>query len=520
MNFEKLPLTEGNHPMKRRYLVLLLLGVQSVATLIAMGQQQAPALEFPVQGLDDMAAYRDYQTRFFRDTSGNTIQVVLNQAIGRVINLWADAADESMSFSLRDSANTMPRFSWKSPGATAPADGALRILEYTVTVHSPTVMVGHFLLGSMRKERDLQYARRELLPLDSLPPVEPELRRLVANLSRLPEAERHEELRLLHASVLDEVSARLRPYLGLLDERGRWTLTVRQRTFDGQNHLLLQLSGDTTESHAELVKGVLRIRSRAGQAIGITVRIGTDSPALSPLTRKDIFTPDFEIFFGKMQAESAHASGPVRARFDLLDRQVKSVELLSSKEKLMAGLPNYATYFGRDMMMSAMMMESILRPSMQEYVISAMLRKLSPEGKVSHEEALGGQAIRENAAVYNTFIEAFLKDSTQRNSSLPIPSLVQARQTLAHLQATREDYHMVDETFQLPVIMARYLARNDVSSKAKKAFLLDSLDGTTRLARLLRNLRFVTRSSQAFTAKPDVLNLVSFPRGDNIYPAP
>ena len=67
----------------------------------------------------------------------------------------------------------------------------------------------------------------------------------------------------------------------------------------------------------------------------------------------------------------------------------------------MAGLPNFATYFGRDMLMTALMMRPVWRPAMSEHVIASVLRKLSPRGDVSHEEALGGQAIRENAAEYN-----------------------------------------------------------------------------------------------------------------------
>src|SRR2546430_12702447 len=39
-------------------------------------------------------------------------------------------------------------------------------------------------------------------------------------------------------------------------------------------------------------------------------------------------------------------------RFRRLEREVRGVELLCYREKLMAGLPNFATYFGRDMLMT------------------------------------------------------------------------------------------------------------------------------------------------------------------------
>jgi hypothetical protein len=114
------------------------------------------------------------------------------------------------------------------------------------------------------------------------------------------------------------------------------------------------------------------------------------SLTLTPLVRDSIFTRPFLDFLATAQADSA--SGPGRR----LEREVRSIELLSSEEKLMAGLPNFATYFGRDMLMAALMMRPIWRPGMSEHVIASALRKLSPRGDVSHEEALAGQAIREH----------------------------------------------------------------------------------------------------------------------------
>src|SRR5688500_4685294 len=175
------------------------------------------------------------------------------------------------------------------------------------------------------------------------------------------------------------------------------------------------------------------------------------------------------------------------------------VETLISREKLMAGLPNYATYFGRDMMMTSLMMEPIWSNAMFEHVIASVLRKLGPNGDVSHEEALGGQAIRENAVVY---------DSLVRHGRMK-----EAREVLANLQKTRENYHMIDDEFQLPVLVAGYLADTSVSSDQKRAFLFDSSDGRgPRLALLLRELALVSAWSAAYVRDPRATNLVSFPK--------
>src|ERR1043166_8165342 len=58
----------------------------------AAGQTRVqPILGFPEAGLDDPAAYQGYQTRFYRDTKGNVVQIYLDASRGRVVNLLADA---------------------------------------------------------------------------------------------------------------------------------------------------------------------------------------------------------------------------------------------------------------------------------------------------------------------------------------------------------------------------------------------------------------------------------------------
>src|SRR3989475_12271819 len=73
------------------------------ALAIARADTVPPVLQFPDPGLDDPAAYEGYVTRVYRDARGNAFQVYLRGASGRVVNLWADAADESVGFTVRDS---------------------------------------------------------------------------------------------------------------------------------------------------------------------------------------------------------------------------------------------------------------------------------------------------------------------------------------------------------------------------------------------------------------------------------
>jgi len=127
---------------------------------------------------------------------------------------------------------------------------------------------------------------------------------------------------------------------------------------------------------------------------------------------------------------------------------------------------------------------------MPEFVMGAALAKLAPNGEVSHEEALGGQAIRENTA-------EFLRT---RDSTL-----------LRDLQKTRENYWMVDDDFQLPVVAGHYFANARVPDARKRAFV------RRWGAALRKNLEYVMHQAAPYAHDPIPTNLVSFKRDPDGY---
>ena len=457
-----------------------------------------PYLAFPEPGLDDPAAYQGYATRLFRDAAGNAFQVYLNARTGRVVHLWADAADENVGLTVRDSAGRPTALAWGSASAVAEASGRTRSVAYALEAPS-SVAIGLFLLGSMRVERDFQYAGRDSLPLNATPFPQSELLALIANLELLTPAERRRQLALLGARSVAELRARLAPPTRLeLRGDSTWTVSVVQPSFDGRTQLSLVLEGDGRQTVATRAGGVLSVRSRTTGGTRFTVRVTTDAPALTPLTREEIFNADFRRFYDAVRADTAH---PVR--FRRLEREVRGVELLCTREKLMAGLPNFATYFGRDMLMTALLMQPIWSDTMAEHVVAAALRKLGPQGDASHEEALGGQAIRENAAEYNRLLGR--------------GQLARARAVLTDLARVRENYFMVDDDFQLPVVAARYFANPAVSLERKRAFLAAPAQapvrgGETYGTLLARNLAYVWRRAESYAREPVAANLVGFQR--------
>jgi len=76
----------------------VLLAIQAASV-----REAQPVLEFPTAGLDDSAAYEGYTARVYRDRRGNAVEIYIDGKTGRVVHLWADALNESIGFTVRDS---------------------------------------------------------------------------------------------------------------------------------------------------------------------------------------------------------------------------------------------------------------------------------------------------------------------------------------------------------------------------------------------------------------------------------
>ena len=476
-----------------------------LALQVAVHQRQ-PVLSFPDRRLDDPAAYQGYETKFYRDASGNTVQIYKEGRSGRVVHLLANADNESIGFSIRSNAGPVP-ISWGASTAQVAAASGFRRLTHELSVASSHVHVGWFLLGSMRVERDFQYWKRHEAPFASDPFVLEEYTRLFSAIEQLPQATRRSHLAALNARTLDELRRRVHPRVTVRPGTSTWTARVLQLSLDGRDSLSLEIQVNPRLVDAALVGDSLSLRLKTGGSaaatIPIRVTVGSSARALTPLARTEIFTPEFLRFLA-----AARDSAP------LLERQARGVELLASREKLMAGLPAYATYFGRDMLVSALMMRPIWRDEMAEFSIASVLRKLSPTGQVSHEEAMGGQATREAASEYVGLVNRAVGESGVRPNGDSL--LARAFRVLQENRRTRENYHMVDDEFQFPILVASWLADADVPAARKRAFLRNRTDlGEARLTRLLRELALVARMTEAYAADQTATNLVSFAPRDS-----
>jgi hypothetical protein len=469
-----------------------------------VGRAVSPRLTFPDAILDDTSAYDGYRTRLYRDAAGNVVQRYEDRRADRVVFVWGDSENESLGFTARDPQGRPAPLACGRCTAQTESSRRGRALTFSYSSEKPLAL-GWFLLGTMRVERDFQYWELARRPFGATAYTVAEVDTLVRRIAALPAADRAPFLAALNARDLDALAARLRPTFRTTTAGGRWRLDVVQPTLDGRDTLALAITVDPRRVRAALDGDHVTLAparaDEAGVAFEVTIR--TTTAPLTPLTRAELFTPAFLAWADR----EARTATPVVAR--RLERDLTSVELLASREKLFAGLPTYATYFGRDLLVSTLMMQGVWQPAVTEAVMGAVLRKLSAGGEVSHEESLGGQATREAAAEATRLLEqaAAARDDGARAARLRGEALTVVRRQ----RATREAYHMVDDEFQLPVLVARWLADSTVSVARQRAFLsARTPDGATHAALLVRELAFVAARTAPYAAAPSASTLVSF----------
>ncbi|KAH8658510.1 hypothetical protein BX600DRAFT_439672 [Xylariales sp. PMI_506] len=124
---------------------------------------------------------------------------------------------------------------------------------------------------------------------------------------------------------------------------------------------------------------------------------------------------------------------------------VNAIQFLSYDTKILAGGWHYLTYFGRDSMISALLLEPILSKgnnSAMEAIISAVIDRLNTtDGSVCHEETIGDYATWTN-----------IQDNI--TSTAPLCT-----------------YLMIDTDYYLPILMAQYFVENPVGSARAADFL-------------------------------------------------
>ncbi|KAF2841875.1 glycogen debranching enzyme [Patellaria atrata CBS 101060] len=165
---------------------------------------------------------------------------------------------------------------------------------------------------------------------------------------------------------------------------------------------------------------------------------------------------------------------------DLISRypdQTASLSFLSYSKKLLAGTWRFLNYFGRDSMISLLLLQPVLSEGENgaiEAVIIAVLERLNKtDGTVAHEETIGD---------YATWL------SMQEGGQDPSPQY---------------DYKMIDSDYYLPIVMVNYFLDTEVGQARTEDFLSTKASENPRNAGLtFRELATINAEKIIRTSAP------------------
>jgi len=171
------------------------------------------------------------------------------------------------------------------------------------------------------------------------------------------------------------------------------------------------------------------------------------------------------------------------ANSDPLARQ--ALAFLSYEEKLLAGSWRFLTYFGRDTLLSTLLLMPNLKPQVIEAALGSVLERINDKGEVAHEEGIGEFAVLEN---------------TDQHKSADATAVF--------------DYNMVDDNYMLLPVFADYLANKPRARQRSEQFLQRTTSNGDRYGDVLvRNIQFVLSSARPFVESPQIANLIGLKKG-------
>jgi hypothetical protein len=277
-----------------------------------------------------------------------------------------------------------------------------------------------------------------------------------------------------------EVEARA----GELSPRGAVLSSIRVlRDFE----LLAQAPAEVIVAPQEGARRISWTRDRLDGAAGYQLIV--ESPDATLGARKFSAAPGKPLrlrvraFTGETPLTPLDAPLSPGAQNDPRSREV--LAFLSYREKYLAGSWRFDTYFGRDTLISALLLAPVLEPQALESAMTSVLERLAPNGEVAHEEDIGEFAVLRNA-----------------------------REGRGRIPAPVYDYGMVDDDFLLAPLAARALLDSGRGRARARQFLAGKLSGgEARGAALVRNLAWAVERAADFAADPRATNLVGIKAG-------
>lgn len=268
-------------------------------------------------------------------------------------------------------------------------------------------------------------------------------------------------------------------------------MSFHRRTLDGKNNFYCSLFYITDNVDAKYKNGKITLTSRTGAPAEFWVLSAMDYKGMEPYEAGEILNSQLQEY-----AENLEKTNP--PAYDKFMVKLKSLAFLSYREKFLAGSWRFLTYFGRDTMMSLMMLRDAVETGVYESGMQSVLDRLSDKGIVAHEEDIGCQAIFDNINDYNIWKmkgigEADRTELEQEDLAKPV-----------------YDYKMVDDDFMLPLMAGFYVRDKQVTSFCKKAFFeKQNKRNEKNIESLLRNMDYITGKTIQYSNSRNFPDLVS-----------
>ena len=309
----------------------------------------------------------------------------------------------------------------------------------------------------------------------------------------------------LHLTGLPEEGF-LYPSFESIMENGRRTLNFHRMTPDEKNNFFCSISVDSEEMDLDADGERVVFSSLKGKSIEFQVYAGMDFAPLTPYMPGEILNNRAEKFLRHLKKNNPDSY--VRHK-----KNLDSLAFLSYREKFLAGSWRFLTYFGRDTMMSLMMLKDCINTEVYESGIQSVLDRLSQSGAVAHEEDTGCWAMDFHIGEY----VRLMKDSDEKKSAIKKPFC--REETVGgnlwrNLSSPVFDYKMVDDDFMLPLMVDYFTNDEDITQQQKKDFFNRINDRDERnIVTLLRNFNYIISKTEKYSETGDPAFLIKINDG-------
>ncbi|GGD50396.1 hypothetical protein [Lacimicrobium alkaliphilum] len=164
---------------------------------------------------------------------------------------------------------------------------------------------------------------------------------------------------------------------------------------------------------------------------------------------------------------------------------LQALRFLSYEEKLLAGSWRFLTYFGRDTLLSLRLLMPVLSDDAIESALGSVFERMSPQGRVAHEEDIGEFALLRSV------------QQSQKPDDSP-----------------HYDYAMLDDDLMLLPILTEYLLDEQTGQQRREAFLKRRrTDGKSYGEILAANIEYLLSVTRPFYQQPRLSNLIGLADG-------